>query len=119
VILPGGAPGAERLASSPDVGERLRKQYQRGALLAAICAAPTALARHGIALGASITCHPSVADSPKDQYDVLSERVVQSGQLITSQGPGTSFEFALAIVERLVGAETAAAVRGPMLVADA
>lgn len=119
VILPGGAPGAERLAGSPEVGKRLREQYERGALVAAICAAPTALASHGIALGATITCHPSVADSLAAQYDVVSERVVESGHLITSQGPGTSFEFALSIVERLVGAETAAAVRAPMLVAGA
>jgi hypothetical protein len=31
--------------------------------------------------------------------------------VITRQGPGTSFEFALALVERLAGASTAAQVK--------
>jgi protein DJ-1 len=118
VVLPGGAQGAERLASSPAVGERLRTQFERGGLVGAICAAPTALASHGIAEGATITCHPSVSGSLQSAYEVIDDRVVESGQLITSRGPGTSFEFALKIVERLVGSDTAARVRTPMLLPD-
>src|SRR5690606_28050623 len=70
-ILPGGAPGAERLAGSPEACERLRGQNGRGALGAAMCAAPAALASHGIALGATLPCPPSVADSLAAQYDVV------------------------------------------------
>jgi 4-methyl-5(b-hydroxyethyl)-thiazole monophosphate biosynthesis len=34
-------------------------------------------------------------------------RVVVDGNLITSQGPGTSMEFSLAVVEKLFGRERA------------
>jgi protein deglycase len=34
-------------------------------------------------------------------------RVIVDGNLITSQGPGTSIEFSLAIVEKLLGREKA------------
>ena len=40
VVLPGGAQGAENLASSPLVGRHLKNQWQRGGLVAASCAAP-------------------------------------------------------------------------------
>jgi putative intracellular protease/amidase len=60
-----------------------------------------------------MTCHPSVADVV-GAHGVLTEgRVVDTPGLITSQGPGTAFEFAL--VARLVDAEAAASLPGPMI----
>lgn len=44
------------------------------------------------------------------------QRVVVDGNLITSRGPGTALEFALALVEQLYGGEKAKAVAGPMVV---
>ena len=115
VVLPGGSQGAENLASSPLVGRHLKNQWQRGRLVAAICAAPIALLRHEIGLGDSITCHPSVAEALRGAYALSSERVVESGPLITSQGPGTSFEFALALVRQLRGPDVEAAVAAPLI----
>ena len=40
--------------------------------------------------------------------------MVQDGNLITSQGPGTTFDFALKIVEYLEGAEKSNSLREPM-----
>jgi protein DJ-1 len=115
VVLPGGAQGAENLASSPLVGRHLKNQWQRGRLVAAICAAPIALARHEIGLGETITSHPSVSDSLRGSYTLSTERVVESGALVTSQGPGTSFEFALTLVRRLRGPNIERQVAEPML----
>ena len=42
-------------------------------------------------------------------------RVVLDGNLLTSRGPGTAFEFALALVEALYDAQTAKEVAGPMV----
>jgi len=41
--------------------------------------------------------------------------VVQDGNLITSRGPGTAFEFALKISEQLAGVEKAQEVAKGML----
>lgn len=46
------------------------------------------------------------------------QRVVVDGNLITSRGPGTALEFALALVEQLYGSEKAREVAGPMVVHD-
>lgn len=42
----------------------------------------------------------------------------KDGHYITSRGPGTSFEFALAIVEELLGGEVAAQVKAPLIMKE-
>lgn len=116
VVLPGGAGGAKALAESSLVGDWLKRCAAEGRLIGAICAAPTALARHGILLGVPVTAHPSVHAELASSYAVSTDRVVQHGTLITSQGPGTTFAFALRLVEALYDAEHAARVAAPMLI---
>lgn len=53
-----------------------------------------------------------------DHYKYSEARVQKDGHLITSRGPGTSFEFALTIVEELLGAEVAAQVKAPLILKD-
>ena len=60
VVLPGGAGGAKLLAESKLVGKVLVEQEAAGRVIAAVCAGPTALLSHGIALGKQITSHPGV-----------------------------------------------------------
>lgn len=104
VVLPGGLGGAKALAASSLVGDVIRRQYSSGRILAAICAAPTALQEHKIAFGKSITSYPSFKGQLEGDYKYVSDRkVVQDGNLITSQGPGTAFDFALKIAHVLAG----------------
>ncbi|RWS27746.1 Protein DJ-1-like protein [Leptotrombidium deliense] len=107
VMLPGGLEGAKALCRSDDVKAILMEQEKSGRLIAAICAAPTALKSHGICLHKSLTSHPSKADEMKEggKYKYSEDRVVVDGKLITSRAPGTAFEFALSIVEHLCGKE--------------
>ncbi len=56
--------------------------------------------------GKKATCHPGFTDKLKDQTAVEG-RVVIDGLLVTSRGPGTAMEFALAIVEKLFGSKKA------------
>lgn len=96
------------MAKSSLVGEILRNQESSGKIIAAICAAPTALLAHKIGLGKSITSYPSVKDKLVADYKYVDDQnVVVDGSLITSRGPATSFAFALKIAENLVGAEQA------------
>jgi len=127
VIIPGGLQGAETLAASEKVGTILREQQERQGWIAAICAGPLVLDRHDIGKGNAaqiaegelvnkITSHPSVADRLA-AYEYCEKRVCVSNQLITSRGPGTAFEFALAILDVLQGPETVAKVSEPMILA--
>ncbi|XP_014667605.1 PREDICTED: protein deglycase DJ-1-like [Priapulus caudatus] len=116
VVLPGGLGGAQRLSASSRVGALLKVQEAGGGLIAAICAGPTALAAHGVAAGRTLTSHPSVREQlAAAGYAYSEDRVVRDGQLLTSRGPGTTFEFALALVEALQGAERRDSLVPPML----
>jgi protein DJ-1 len=117
VIMPGGAGGAQALAADAAVGQVLNQQWQRGGIVAAICAAPIALLRHGIALGAQLTHYPGSSDELQQHYQITGQRVCVAGQLITGIGPGASFEFALTLVRALLGDTAHDAVRGPLLLA--
>lgn len=120
VLLPGGGPGAQALAESPVVKEVLKDQDGRKGLIAAICAGPTALLAHGIGYGITVTTHPAMKEKMMagDHYIYSEARVQKDGHFITSRGPGTSFEFALTIVEELMGAEVAAQVKAPLILKD-
>lgn len=106
IILPGGLPGAQKLIADPRVIDALQRHARAGGWLGAICAAPTVLHAAGLLRGHTITSHPSVVARLGDTHRIQ-KRVVEDGRLITSQGPGTSFEFALALVAKMQGREKA------------
>lgn len=110
IVLPGGAEGARRLASSEAVGELLRTYSRDAKLVGAICAAPLAFQSHQVFAGKSFTCHPSVASRLSLYGKLVQAPVVEDGLLVTSQGPGTAFLFALTLVRRLMGDGRAAEV---------
>lgn len=51
-------------------------------------------------------------------YSYSENRVERDGLILTSRGPGTSFEFALAIVEALNGKDVADQVKAPLVLKD-
>jgi putative intracellular protease/amidase len=67
-------------------------------------------------LGKNITCYPAYKENLKDCYNVLDDRVVKDGNLITSQAPGTAFEFAMKIVECLYHKEKADEIKEKLCV---
>ncbi len=116
IVLPGGMPGTTHLMEDERVLGLVRALHAAGRPTAAICAAPMVLAAAGVADGVAVTSHPSVRDKLGAAEVVDAPRVVRSGHVWTSQGPGTALEFALALVEELRGAEEAARLRAAMLV---
>ena len=115
IALPGGMPGATNLAKCAVLTRALERQLERKKTVAAMCASPgVVLAPRGFLDGRACTAHPAfVKDLPSDAS--AEGRVVIDGDVITSRGPGTAIEFALALVERLFGAEKAREVAGPMV----
>jgi len=104
IVLPGGGPGAERLDHDQRIHTLLQKMAAEDRYTAAICAAPKVLANAGLLKGKRATSYPGFVDKmnlPDTTY--LSETVVQDGKVITSRGPGTAMDFALYLIEVLVG----------------
>lgn len=115
IVLPGGGPGTARLREDERLLAALREHHGAGRLTAAVCAAPLALSSAGLAEGRSITAHPSVHDElSSGGANVSSEAVVKDGVILTSQGPGTSMEFALAVVRELKGSALATEIANAM-----
>ena len=67
-----------------------------------------------------MTSHPCVKDQLEQSghYQYSEARVCRDGTVITSRGPGSCFEFALAIVTALKGEEVARGVAQPMMLPD-
>jgi 4-methyl-5(b-hydroxyethyl)-thiazole monophosphate biosynthesis len=104
VVLPGGMPGAAHLKADARILDLLRSMAAAGKYTAAICAAPMVLAEAGVLAGKQATSYPGFLDALPG-VTVSSAPVVQDGKVLTSRGPGTAMDFALALVEALVGAE--------------
>ena len=116
IALPGGMPGAEHLRDSAELTIILKHQAEEKRLFGALCASPAVvLEHHRLLAGRRATCHPGFVDQLKER-DSVDERVVVDGNCLTSRGPGTAVEFALALVEALYGRTKREAVAGPMVV---
>ena len=116
IVLPGGMGGTKAMMADERVLAAVRDLQEAGRCVAAICAAPMVLERAGIVSGRRITAHPSVHDQLGEAQVCTEPRVLADGSLITSQGPGTSMEFALALVRELVGSDQAEALAQAMVV---
>lgn len=104
VVLPGGGPGADHLDQDPRVGELLKKMASKERFVAAICAAPKVLASNGLLTGRLATSFPGFIENMNVPGLTFSEdSVVQDGRIITSRGPGTAMDFALVLIENLLG----------------
>ena len=75
---------------------------QQGKYVAAICAAPSVLAAAGLLDKRRATCYPTCLDE-YPEVNLQTDAVVEDGRLITSRSPGTAMDFALLLVERLIG----------------
>ncbi len=113
IYLPGGVPGVNHLAESEDVMNLLKKFNEDGVLIGAICAAPWVLDQAGILTKHEVTSAPTFKDkiSPKSYVD---EVFVQSGNILTSRGAGTSLEMGFKILETLGLEEDAKKLREDM-----
>lgn len=100
LVIPGGGQGTATLAADIRVLEAVRLFMRAGKAVAAICAGPLVLQAAGVLHGRQVTAYPGIA---LEGVRPVAGRVVVDGRLITSQGPGTALEFALAIVRALAG----------------
>ncbi|KAK9199042.1 hypothetical protein WN944_014229 [Citrus x changshan-huyou] len=102
-VASGGLGGAQAFAKSDKLVNMLKKQKESNRPYDAICASPAlVLEPRGLLKGKKATAFPAMCNKLSDQSEI-ENRVVVDGNLITSRGPGTSMEFALAVVEKFFG----------------
>ena len=115
VVLPGGLPGADHLDRDPRIQRLVRETAAKGRYVAAICAAPKVLATAGLLSGRRATSFPGVLEALDLNDTTLTQNPVETdGRIVTSRGPGTAMDFALDLIEKLLGKAKRDAVEGPL-----
>lgn len=117
IVLPGGLGGVASINGSATTLQAVRKAWEDGKYVAAICAAPTVLAGLGLTEGKTITGYPGT-EPQLGNCTYRQEAVVTDGRLITSRGPGTALLFGWKLAEVLCGSETARQVADGMLLTE-
>ena len=119
VVLPGGMGGVASMEHS-DAAMALIRQAANdtGMWVAAICAAPTLLARARLLpAGLPCVCYPGMEGELREAgADPQMDRsTVTRGNYVTGRGPGSAFDFGLALVEALAGRSAAEQVRAGLV----
>ncbi len=110
LIIPGGQPGVDNLTSCSRTVEIIKKNYEEGKLIGAICAAPMLLGKIGVLEGRTATCYPGCEGALKGA-NLSEDNVCVDGNVITSRGVGTAIDFALELIKYLVGEDKAKEVK--------
>lgn len=99
IVLPGGG-GSWVLRDTPEVLEALRQMNHDGKLIAAICAAPIALAKAGVITGKNVSAYPDplvFEDLAKSQSLITGDALTIDGNILTAKGPAIALDFGYAI----------------------
>ncbi|XP_027928685.1 protein DJ-1 homolog B-like isoform X4 [Vigna unguiculata] len=117
IAIPGGIPGVENLRDCKVLEELVKKHVEEGRLYAAMCAAPAVvLGPWGLVNGLKATCFPALMEKLASYgATTVESRVQVDGKLVTSRAPGTTMEFAVALIEQLMGKAKAEQVAGPLV----
>lgn len=100
IVLPGGRVGTENLSKSEIVLQQC-KRFSKDKYIAAICAAPTILAKIGLLEGRKASVHPDF-EAKMANVSVTGDSVTIDDNIITGQAMGASIPFALVIVQVLI-----------------
>ncbi|MEN3015451.1 MAG: DJ-1 family glyoxalase III [bacterium] len=103
IFIPGGSENAKNLKNDQRVGKIIKDFMEKQKLVAAICAGPTVINHHVSLHGYKATCYPSLKDEIPNYMD---QPVVEDDFLVTSQGPATTFQFALTLLAKLKNDQT-------------
>ncbi len=109
IVLPGGLGGVASILSCQKVLDAAEKMHKAGKFVAAICAAPTVLAKLGITSGKKATCYPGMENEMQDAI-MCDCDAVRDGNVITGRAAGAAFAFAGELVAALCSPEAAAQI---------
>lgn len=97
-----GGGGATVFFDDPNAHLLAHRTYDRGAIVGAICIAPSVLAHAGLLDGIAATAFPSQQDDLVAHGALWSdEPVVTQGRIVTANGPDAASSFGLAVADLL------------------
>jgi 4-methyl-5(b-hydroxyethyl)-thiazole monophosphate biosynthesis len=105
MFLPGG-PGTAGYEKHHDFLGMLKEAADAGKWVTAICAAPSVLGHLGVLEGRRATCFPGF-EHELHGAEVVNDKVVTDGNIITGKGMGASIDMGLEMVKCLCGEELA------------
>ena len=114
LVLPGGMGGVRSMCASEAAMQLVRSAYDRGILVAAICAAPTLLAKLGILNGKKAVCYPGLEQECTGALMTQEYAALRDGNVITGRGPAAALEFGYRLLAELRGDDAAGRVRSQM-----
>lgn len=106
IVLPGGLGGVASISASAEALYAVRFAWENGKYVAAICAAPTILAKLGMTDGREVTCYPG-CEKQMGNAQLTNLAAVQDGKLITGTSAGCALSFGLQLISALKGPDAA------------
>lgn len=113
VILPGGMPGVTNLEKTDAVKSVVEYCMSKNLPVCAICAAPSLLGHMGLLSSKNATCFPGF-ETELNGANIKKDKVVEDGNIITARGAGCTFDFAFAIITKLIDKKTAESIAQAM-----
>lgn len=113
LLLPGGMPGSTNLNAYDGVRDAIRRQYESGKRVGAICAAPMVLGSLGILKGKRATCSPGF-EKYMTGAEYTGELFTVDGNIITGEGPAATLPYAYKILSFFIGEEKSRVLQAKM-----
>ena len=114
LVLPGGLPGSTNLDACKHLTEAIKRHFESGGPIAAICAAPLVYGHLGLLKGRRATCYPGV-ERELAGATYTAAIVERDGNIITGKGPAAAFEFGYTIVDFFLGEGASQPLRQGMI----
>lgn len=121
IVVPGGgwndhrSDGARAEVNRGEIPAYLADLHQSGVTFAAVCTGAMLLAAAGLLRGRpAITHHSAIDDLAAAGAEIVNQRVVDDGDVITAGGVTSGLDLALWVVERFAGKDVADEVAGRM-----
>jgi len=106
LVIVGGMGSPDYLWGDSDLNELVINSQKAGKIVAAICLSGVVLARAGILNGVEATVYrtsESMSEYSKHGVKYVSKDVVQSGKIITADGPAAARNFGNTIADAIIG----------------
>lgn len=106
IFVPGGMPGSKNISECDSFISKLKKHFENGKRVAAICAAPgIVLGLHGLLKGKKYTCFPGFEKYVPIDATLVRNQVVTDGLISTGVGLGAAIDLGLELVKLLIDEE--------------